>query len=234
MTECQAYSLSTGPAGSGLVGFGIPDAGTSQVATPAMTGSLNQDSTPSTIGTQASNKPRKPRRPKPRIELASDQPPTTQGKPRARVYVACVQWYFARDVSCFQLIRVAAAPVKFVVMAQNLPVIIVIGVQTRNVNMTLFRRGEDQIKLLERVNASSEICQTSWMAPSSSPNDDGHKKSETRMAPRTHLATLPFRISNNRQLSNKVLIRTLQQVDDKTPPTVLCSWPPAWALPLAK
>lgn len=36
-------------------------------------------------------KPKK-RREKPRIELAPDQPPTTQGKPRARVYVACIQW----------------------------------------------------------------------------------------------------------------------------------------------
>ena len=33
------------------------------------------------------------RREKPRIELAPDQPLTTQGKPRTRVYVACVQWY---------------------------------------------------------------------------------------------------------------------------------------------
>ncbi|KAJ7147121.1 hypothetical protein C8R43DRAFT_890324 [Mycena crocata] len=38
-----------------------------------------------------STRPRKSRREKPRIELAPDQPPTTQGKPRARVYVACVQ-----------------------------------------------------------------------------------------------------------------------------------------------
>ncbi|KAF8172009.1 hypothetical protein K438DRAFT_1729122 [Mycena galopus ATCC 62051] len=38
-----------------------------------------------------SAKPRKSRREKPRIELAPDQPPTTQGKPRARVYVACIQ-----------------------------------------------------------------------------------------------------------------------------------------------
>jgi len=35
---------------------------------------------------------RRARREKPRIELAPDQPLTTQGKPRARVYVACVQW----------------------------------------------------------------------------------------------------------------------------------------------
>ena len=32
------------------------------------------------------------RREKPRLELAPDQPLTTQGKPRTRVYVACVQW----------------------------------------------------------------------------------------------------------------------------------------------
>ncbi|KAJ7095744.1 hypothetical protein B0H15DRAFT_774458 [Mycena belliarum] len=36
-------------------------------------------------------RPRKTRREKPRIQLAPDQPPTTQGKPRARVYVACIQ-----------------------------------------------------------------------------------------------------------------------------------------------
>lgn len=36
---------------------------------------------------------RKTRRTKEKIALAPDQPPTTQGKPRARVYVACLQWY---------------------------------------------------------------------------------------------------------------------------------------------
>jgi len=41
------------------------------------------------------NQARKPRRDKQRIELAPDQPPTTQGRPRARVFVACVQWYVA-------------------------------------------------------------------------------------------------------------------------------------------
>ena len=29
---------------------------------------------------------------KPRIDLAPDQPPTTEGRPRARVFVACLQW----------------------------------------------------------------------------------------------------------------------------------------------
>jgi hypothetical protein len=38
------------------------------------------------------SKPKKTRREKPKIALAADQPPTTQGKPRARVYVACIQW----------------------------------------------------------------------------------------------------------------------------------------------
>jgi hypothetical protein len=30
---------------------------------------------------------------RPRIDLAPDQPPTTEGRPRARVFVACLQWY---------------------------------------------------------------------------------------------------------------------------------------------
>jgi hypothetical protein len=36
---------------------------------------------------------RKPLKDRPRIDLAPDQPPTTQGRPRARVFVACRQWY---------------------------------------------------------------------------------------------------------------------------------------------
>ncbi|KIK57175.1 hypothetical protein GYMLUDRAFT_75693 [Collybiopsis luxurians FD-317 M1] len=59
--------------------------------------------TPSTVSTSDSWSPvvkevqpidlpkKKPRREKPKIALAPDQPPTTQGKPRARVYVACLQ-----------------------------------------------------------------------------------------------------------------------------------------------
>lgn len=35
---------------------------------------------------------RKPLKDKARIDLAPDQPPTTQGRPRARVFVACMQW----------------------------------------------------------------------------------------------------------------------------------------------
>jgi len=36
---------------------------------------------------------RKPLKDRPRIILAPDQPPTTLGRPRARVFVACLQWY---------------------------------------------------------------------------------------------------------------------------------------------
>lgn len=45
-------------------------------------------------------RPRKQRREKPRIELAPNQPPTTQGKPRARVFVACLQWLVHQIVIC--------------------------------------------------------------------------------------------------------------------------------------
>jgi len=37
-------------------------------------------------------RPRKTRRERPRIKLSPDQPPTSKGAPRARVYVACLQW----------------------------------------------------------------------------------------------------------------------------------------------
>ena len=43
-------------------------------------------------GVTASSSRSTKRREKPKIELAPDQPLTTQGKPRARVYVACIQW----------------------------------------------------------------------------------------------------------------------------------------------
>lgn len=42
---------------------------------------------------QPPSQSRKSRRDKMRIELSADQPPTTQGRRRARVFVACVQWY---------------------------------------------------------------------------------------------------------------------------------------------
>ncbi|KZP29115.1 hypothetical protein FIBSPDRAFT_908426 [Athelia psychrophila] len=48
------------------------------------------------IAPARSTRRRKSRQEKPHIELAPGQPPTTQGKPRERVYVACVQCRFAR------------------------------------------------------------------------------------------------------------------------------------------
>ncbi|KAJ3808453.1 hypothetical protein F5876DRAFT_90017 [Lentinula aff. lateritia] len=48
---------------------------------------------PTTEGgsTNVDHPKKKSRREKPKIALAPDQPPTTQGRPRARVYVACIQ-----------------------------------------------------------------------------------------------------------------------------------------------
>ena len=58
----------------------------------------HQSSLPSGSEPQASApKPPPKRREKPRIELSADQPLTTQGKQRARVYVACVQWRVVHD-----------------------------------------------------------------------------------------------------------------------------------------
>ncbi len=45
------------------------------------------------VGHSESHQTRKHRKDKPRIELAPNQPPTTQGRARARVFVACLQWY---------------------------------------------------------------------------------------------------------------------------------------------
>ena len=48
---------------------------------------------PSPESTSNQLQPRKSRKEKLQIELAPDQPPTTEGRPRARVFVACLQWY---------------------------------------------------------------------------------------------------------------------------------------------
>lgn len=63
------------------------------VPSPILSGDSDPWSPAYRNNTVQSPRQRKPRREKPRIALAPDQPPTTQGKPRARVYVACVQWY---------------------------------------------------------------------------------------------------------------------------------------------
>jgi Zn(2)-Cys(6) binuclear cluster domain-containing protein len=50
---------------------------------------------PDSLGTVhlSSHLSQKPLKDKSRIDLAPNQPPTTQGRPRVRVFVACLQWY---------------------------------------------------------------------------------------------------------------------------------------------
>ncbi|KAH7911716.1 hypothetical protein BJ138DRAFT_1006003 [Hygrophoropsis aurantiaca] len=60
------------------------------VTSPATAESSSSQS-PEAGNEDYASRSRKMRREKPRIELAPDQPLTTQGKPRARVYVACLQ-----------------------------------------------------------------------------------------------------------------------------------------------
>ncbi|KAI0305926.1 hypothetical protein B0F90DRAFT_1694580 [Multifurca ochricompacta] len=63
----------------------------------ASTDDLNASSSPPLLSNSSdlvhssSNQPRRSRRDKMHIELSPDQPPTTQGRPRARVFVACIQ-----------------------------------------------------------------------------------------------------------------------------------------------
>lgn len=57
-------------------------------STPA----TSNDDRPIPAPSQQLARPPAKRREKPKIELSADQPLTTQGKPRARVYVACLQW----------------------------------------------------------------------------------------------------------------------------------------------
>ena len=47
---------------------------------------------PASDSARSLTQPTRKRRTKEKIALAPDQPPTTQGKPRSRVYVACLQW----------------------------------------------------------------------------------------------------------------------------------------------
>lgn len=78
--------------------------------------------------TQPASRTRKTRREKPRIQLAPDQPPTTQGKPRSRVYVACVQWCASSWSKAYPTCAdssLVAEPEKFDAMVRNPHVTIV-------------------------------------------------------------------------------------------------------------
>jgi hypothetical protein len=49
---------------------------------------------------------RKPLKDRPQLDLAPDQPPTTQGRPRARVFVACLQWYAPSPHRCLTVFTI--------------------------------------------------------------------------------------------------------------------------------
>ncbi|KAF8644423.1 hypothetical protein AX16_008483 [Volvariella volvacea WC 439] len=66
--------------------------GSSEHSPVVASSSTDGDAQPHDLQPPPTTRAKKPRKPKPRIELAPDQPPTTQGRPRARVYVACIQW----------------------------------------------------------------------------------------------------------------------------------------------
>nr|BCA90180.1 hypothetical protein PC_1229 [Pleurotus citrinopileatus] len=89
--EYRINNLSTLAALSTGLGH-APDSTRTPNVQPAAATSPSSDDTPTDhISRIPPASKSKKRRPKPKIELAPDQPPTTQGKPRARVYVACVQ-----------------------------------------------------------------------------------------------------------------------------------------------
>ena len=77
---------------------------------------------PSSNSTSNQLQPRKSRKEKLRIELAPNQPPTTQGRPRARVFVACLQWYAPFPSSVVwrcPLVPSLAVAARFVVTARS-------------------------------------------------------------------------------------------------------------------
>jgi hypothetical protein len=107
------------------------------------------------------SKPRKPRL-KPRIELAPDQPPTTQGKPRARVYVACLQWFVSSIQALITFPDSHLAELeRYVVMAQSLSAITVgaVPMETTSVITTLSQSVVVPIKPLVLVNAWREMLE---------------------------------------------------------------------------
>jgi len=90
LSTCQDTSTTTTPSPSLITPTDGPEVAT-------WSSSLRPDSPhlvlPSSDSTSNQPQSRKLRKEKIRIELAADQPPTTQGRPRARVFVACLQWY---------------------------------------------------------------------------------------------------------------------------------------------
>ncbi|KAF8271584.1 hypothetical protein EI94DRAFT_1720097 [Lactarius quietus] len=69
---------------------------------------------------QPPSQPRRSRRERTRIELSADQPPTTQGQRRTRVYVACVQWYAPLQATILSLQLSLVGGARSVVTGQTL------------------------------------------------------------------------------------------------------------------
>jgi len=154
----DTYNIGLGYTQSSSLGSGAPSS--SLTKSTGCWSEVEKDMSPQ------SSRPRKQRREKPRIDLAPDQPPTTQGKPRERVYVACLQWqvifFFMSFCISFKSFRFIFSPVgleKFDAMVQNLRAIIVPGGQRAATNaiMIPFPNAEAQIKHLVRASALREI-----------------------------------------------------------------------------
>ncbi|KDQ62535.1 hypothetical protein JAAARDRAFT_189840 [Jaapia argillacea MUCL 33604] len=92
-------SSSTHSNGALRDGLTVPQASTVSPSDSVASARTLHDSDGSSPKTESVSKSRKSRREKPHIELAPDQPPTTQGKPRQRVFVACVQCR-SRKIRC--------------------------------------------------------------------------------------------------------------------------------------
>ena len=109
--------------------FNVMTPSSSSLGAPASTEGPGSSSSPSfrlpdmlDVVHPASNQIRKPRKDKPRIDLAPDQPPTTQGRERARVFVACFQWYATsphRDLIVVLICFSIAEPARSVVTVQS-------------------------------------------------------------------------------------------------------------------
>jgi hypothetical protein len=172
-------------ADSAQTSYNLPDQDTSTTPSPpslitstdgaevAWPSSLLPDSPhialPSSNSTSNQPQPRRSRKEKFRIELAPNQPPTSQGRPRARVFVACVQWYapFPSSVvwQCPLAFSLAVAA-RFVVTARSQCVTIVHSATGTSSALTIpYRSAVDRIGSREHALVAQ-----------------GHRKTENRGA----------------------------------------------------
>lgn len=84
-------------------------------------GSISLRAIPGTRQHPSSPTPSMPRRAKPCVALAPDQPLTTHGNPRARVYVACLPWSVPLSHPPSRLTHTQADRAKYAAMAPSPP-----------------------------------------------------------------------------------------------------------------